>query len=81
LLIKILGTGCVRCNALENGLKEAIKELGIDATIEHVRDIRKIMEYQILATPGLVIDEKLVLAGKVPTKAEMTKLLAAALAK
>ena len=80
-MIKILGTGCSRCNALENRLKEAIKELGVDANIEHVRDIGKIMEYQILATPGLVIDEKLVLAGKVPTKAEMTKLLAAALAK
>ena len=71
--IKILGTGCARCHDLEKITKQAIKELGIDATSEEVKDINKIMEYPILATPGLVIDDKLVCSGKVPSKAEIVK--------
>ena len=71
--IKILGTGCARCHDLEKITKQAIKELGIDATTEEVKDINKIMEYPILATPGLVIDDKLVCSGKVPSKAEIVK--------
>ena len=79
--IKILGTGCARCNQLENVTKEVLKEMGIDAHLDHVKDIKKIMEYPILTTPGLVIDEKLVLSGKVPTKAEVTQIITTALAK
>ena len=79
--IKILGTGCARCHQLEKTTREVIKELGIDATLEEVQDIMKITEYPILATPGLVIDEKLVCSGKVPTKAEITKYINAAMAK
>jgi len=79
--IKILGTGCARCHDLEKITKQAIKELGIDATTEEVKDINKIMEYPILATPGLVIDDKLVCSGKVPSKAEMTKYINTALGK
>jgi hypothetical protein len=58
-----------------------VSELALDATIEEVRDIKKIMEYPILATPGLVIDEKLVCAGRVPTKAEVTSFITTALSK
>jgi hypothetical protein len=58
-----------------------VSELALDATIEEVRDIKKIMEYPILATPGLVIDEKLVCAGRVPTKAEVTSFMTTALSK
>ncbi len=73
--IKILGTGCPKCQKLEEVTREATKELGIDASIEKVKDIVKIMEYPVLATPALVIDEMVVLAGKVPTREEVATLL------
>jgi len=71
--IKILGTGCARCAALEKVVRETVNEMNIDASIEDVKDIQKILEYPILTTPGLVIDEKLVMAGKVPDKKELMK--------
>ena len=79
--IKILGPGCARCHQLGKATKEAVKELGIDAEIEEVKDINKIVEYAILTTPGLIINEELVCAGRVPTKAEVTQLIADALTK
>jgi small redox-active disulfide protein 2 len=79
--IKVLGPGCARCHQLEKTTREVVKELGIDASVEEVKDINKIMEYPILTTPGLVIDEELVCAGRVPTKAEVTQLIANALTK
>lgn len=79
--IKILGTGCARCQQLEKTAREAVKELGIDATIEEVKDMTKIIQYPILTTPGLVIDEKLVCSGRVPSKAEVTTFITTALAK
>jgi len=79
--IKILGPGCARCHQLEKTTREVVKELGIDASVEEVKDINKIVEYAILTTPGLVIDEELVCAGRVPTKAELTQLIANALTK
>ncbi|MFC1861761.1 thioredoxin family protein [Chloroflexota bacterium] len=77
--IKILGPGCYRCNELEKVTKEVLGELTIDATVEHVRDMNKIMEYPILTTPGLVINEKLICSGRVPTKAEVTTFITTAL--
>jgi len=79
--IKILGPGCARCQQLGKTTREVVKELGIDASVEEVKDINKIVEYAILTTPGLVIDEELVCAGRVPTKAEVTQLIANALTK
>jgi small redox-active disulfide protein 2 len=79
--IKILGTGCARCQQLEKTAREVVRELSIDATIEEVKDIKKIMQYPILTTPGLVIDDKLVCSGRVPTKAEVTTFITTALAK
>ena len=77
--IKILGPGCARCDQMEQTTKEVVKELGIDASLEHVRDIKKIMEYPILHTPGLVINEKVVCFGRVPSKAEVTTFITNAL--
>ena len=79
--IKVLGPGCARCHQLEQTTKEVVKELGIDAEIEDVKDIKKIMGYPILTTPGLVINEKLVVSGRVPSKAEVTTFITTALAK
>ena len=78
--IKVLGPGCARCHQLEQTTREAVTELGIDAEIEEVKDVKKIMEYPILTTPGLVIDEKLVCSGRVPTKAEVNTFITTALA-
>ncbi|MFC1913534.1 thioredoxin family protein [Chloroflexota bacterium] len=77
--IKVLGPGCARCHQLEQTVKDVVKELSIDADIEYVKDIKKIMEYPILTTPGLVINEKLVCSGRVPSKAEVITFITAAL--
>jgi len=79
--IKVLGSGCAKCQQLEKITREAVQDLGIDAEVEHVKDMKKIMDYPILTTPGLVIDEKLVCFGKVPDKAEVTAYITTALAK
>jgi len=71
MIIKVLGSGCPKCQRLEQLAKEALQETGISAKIEHVRDMEGIMAYPILSTPGLVIDEKLVSSGRLPRKEEI----------
>ena len=73
--IKVLGTGCPKCKSLEKMAQEAVEEMEIQATITKVDDIMKIMAYGILSTPGLVVDEKVVLSGRLPSKNEIKKLL------
>ncbi len=79
LNIKILGTGCPNCNKLEEETKKAVGNLGIEAEFEKVTDYQKIMDYDILSTPGLVINEQVVSSGKIPSQPELVSLLASAL--
>jgi small redox-active disulfide protein 2 len=81
LNIKILGTGCAKCNSLEKAVRDAVKEMGLDTEIEHVTDMKRVMQYSILMMPGLVIDEKVVSSGAVLRKDEVKKLITAALEK
>lgn len=65
--IKILGSGCANCEKLDSLAKQAVAELGIQATFEKVKDIDKILEYGIARTPGLVIDEVVKSSGRIPS--------------
>lgn len=73
--IKVLGTGCPKCKALENITREVVKANGIDAEISKVEDIRDIMKYNVMTTPALVVDGKVILKGRVPTNSELKELL------
>lgn len=73
--IEILGTGCTKCITLEKVVKEAVAKSGKFAQVEKVNDILKIMEYQVISTPGLVIDGKVVSTGKVLTVDEVIALI------
>ncbi|MEW6524013.1 MAG: thioredoxin family protein [Bacillota bacterium] len=75
MIIKILGTGCPKCRNLENHACQAVAELGIDAQVLKVTDISKIMEYNVMITPGLVINEKVRATGKLLSPAEIKKLI------
>ena len=69
--IQVLGPGCANCSRVADLAQEVTRELGVEATVEKVTDMREIMAYRVLATPGLVIDGKLVCAGRVPSKPEI----------
>jgi len=73
--VKVLGSGCAKCNALEAATKEALEELGMDTTIDHVTDFTQIAQYGVMSTPALVIDNKVVSMGKVLKKDDVVSLL------
>lgn len=75
LEIKVLGSGCAKCNDLEASTKEALIELGIDTNIEHVTDFAEIAAYGVMTTPALVVDGKVVSFGKVLKKDEVVNIL------
>ena len=73
--IKVLGTGCPKCKALEKATQDVIAEMGVDASITKEEDIMKIMEYGIMHTPGLVINGKVVMSGRVPSTKEIQQFI------
>jgi len=73
--VKILGTGCPNCNQMENMVQSVINQLKLNIKIEKVDDIQEIMKYNIMSTPALVIDEKVVVKGRVPSLAETKEIL------
>ncbi len=74
--IKILGSGCAKCKTLTETAQQAVADLGLDAKVEKVEDIVQIMNYGVMSTPALVIDEKVIFSGKVPSLTEIKSMLA-----
>lgn len=75
LTVKVLGSGCRSCELLAKLAGKAIDDMGLDATLEKVEDIEEILKYKVLRTPALVINEKVMLSGRVPKMTEMKSLL------
>ena len=73
--VKVLGSGCAKCNALEEAAREALAELGMDTAIDHVTDFAQIAAYGVMSTPALVVDGKVVSYGKVLKKDEAKALI------
>ena len=78
MIIKILGSGCANCHRLEANAKDALATLGLEATIEKVTDFGDIASYGVMKTPGLVVDEQVLVSGRVPEAKEIATLLSAA---
>ncbi len=81
LKIKILGAGCANCKQVEKITRATVNEMALEAEVIKVTDYVEIMRYDILSTPGLVVNEKVVCSGRIPTKAEVTTWLVDALEK
>ena len=79
LTIKVLGSGCANCKRVEQIAHKIVDEMGIEAEIVKVTEYPEIMKYNILSTPGLVVNEKLVSTGRIPSEAEITTFLTNAL--
>jgi small redox-active disulfide protein 2 len=80
LTIKVLGSGCANCKRLEAIAHQVVDQMGVEAEVVKVTEFNDIMAYNIMSTPGLVINEKLVSAGRIPSPAEVTTWLTNALA-
>ncbi|MCM8766480.1 MAG: thioredoxin family protein [Candidatus Omnitrophica bacterium] len=73
--ILILGIGCPKCQALEKVVKEVVEDMKIDTKVSHIYDIRQFVKYGVRITPALIIDNKVVLEGKVPSREELKNLM------
>jgi len=71
--IKVLGPGCARCQQVEQLVREAVAEAGVDAEIEKVTDVMKIAQYGVFGTPAVIIDEEVKSVGKIPKKEDILK--------
>jgi small redox-active disulfide protein 2 len=80
LTVKVLGPGCANCQRLGAAAVEALQMLGANAAVEHVTDPAEFRRYRLMMTPGLVVNEKLVSAGRVPSASEVMSLIASVLA-
>jgi len=69
--IKVLGPGCANCIKLENMIKEVVVENNFEASVEKITDNTKFMDYGVMLTPGLVVNEKVLAMGKIPTKSTL----------
>ncbi|WP_338826658.1 thioredoxin family protein [Neomoorella thermoacetica] len=78
--LKVLGGGCANCHKLEQLCRQVVDELGLQASVELVTDIKEIMKYGIMSTPALVVNGKVAVAGRVPDKARLTSILTSAAA-
>ena len=74
-VIKILGSGCPKCQSMTGVVKDVVSEYNIDATIEKVEDIMEIIKFNVMSTPALVIDDVITIKGRVPSKDEVLALL------
>ncbi len=73
--IQVLGTGCAKCKSLEKAVREVVAQNGIDAEVTKVEDIMEIMKFNVMTTPALVIDGKVVVKGRVPSNDELKQIL------
>jgi len=80
LSIKVLGSGCANCHKVEELAKQAVAQLGVQAKVELVTEMKEIMGYGVMGTPGIVINEKVVSTGRVPALSQITTMLTTALA-
>lgn len=71
--IKVLGPGCKKCKELESEVRKTLEEIGVEATVEKVEEMDKIIKYNVLMTPGLVVNGKLKVYGKVPSRKDIAK--------
>jgi len=78
MIIQVLGTGCTKCKTLYQLANKAVAETGVEALVEKVEDIQKIMAYNVIMTPGLVIDGYVKVAGRLPSLDEVKRLILAA---
>ena len=75
MIIKVLGTGCSNCRNLEKAAVKAVSELNLDASVIKEEDIQKIISYGVMRTPALVMDEKVILSGRVPSVKELKRII------
>lgn len=74
--LKVLGTGCKKCKTVQANAEKAIRELGLDVQVEKVTDMQEIMQFQVMSTPGLVVDGEVRSTGRVPSTEEIKQMLA-----